>query len=117
MGVREIRFVRAVDLARCYSLSRRRRSCWRRAPSDFYKGRAINLYISYSTGGTYDFYAGGIGHHMGAHIPGDPTLVPRNLEGADCLRLADWLYRVAPQDASAFGHLRPRHRLRSAPDR
>ena len=40
---------------------------------------------------------------MGAHIPGNPTLVPKNLEGAGSLRLANFLYRVAPQDGSAFG--------------
>jgi tripartite-type tricarboxylate transporter receptor subunit TctC len=70
---------------------------------DFYKGRDIDLYIGYSTGGAYDFYARVIGRHMGAHIPGNPTLVPKNMEGAGSLRLANYLYRVAPQDGSAFG--------------
>jgi tripartite-type tricarboxylate transporter receptor subunit TctC len=73
------------------------------SPSDFYKNRNIDEYIGYSTGGAYDFYARVIGRHMGAHIPGNPTLVPRNMEGAGSLRLANWLYRVAPQDGSAFG--------------
>ena len=71
--------------------------------ADFYKSRAIDLYIGYSTGGAYDLYARVIGRHMGAHIPGNPTLVPKNLEGAGSLRLANFLYRVAPQDGSAFG--------------
>ena len=35
---------------------------------------------------------------MGAHIPGNPTLVPKNMEGAGSVRLANYLYRVAPQD-------------------
>src|SRR6201999_1216816 len=73
------------------------------SPADFYKGRNIDEYIGYSTGGAYDFYARVIGRHMGAHIPGNPTLIPRNMEGAGSLRLANWLYRVAPQDGSAFG--------------
>src|SRR5580692_12182178 len=72
---------------------------------DFYKGRDIDLYIGYSTGGAYDLYARLIGRHMGAHIPGHPTLVPKNMEGAGSLRLANYLYRVAPQDGSAFGTL------------
>jgi tripartite-type tricarboxylate transporter receptor subunit TctC len=72
-------------------------------PADFYKDRNIDEYIGYSAGGAYDFYARAIGRHMGAHIPGNPTLVPRNLEGAGSLRLANYLYRVAPQDGSAFG--------------
>lgn len=72
-------------------------------PADFYKGRNVDLYIGYSVGGAYDLYARVIGRHMGAHIPGEPTLVPKNMEGAGSLRLANYLYRVAPQDGSAFG--------------
>src|SRR6516162_9446537 len=69
----------------------------------FYKGRAIDLYIGYSVGGAYDLYARVIGRHLGAHIAGNPTLVPKNLEGAGSLRLANYLYRVAPRDGSAIG--------------
>jgi tripartite-type tricarboxylate transporter receptor subunit TctC len=75
------------------------------SPADFYKDRNIDEYIGYSVGGAYDLYARVIGRHMGAHIPGNPTLVPRNMEGAGSLRLANYLYRVAPQDGSAFGTL------------
>src|SRR5271170_2021305 len=73
------------------------------SPADFYKNRNIDEYIGYSTGGAYDFYARAIARHMGAHIPGNPTLVPRNMEGAGSLRLANWLYRVGPQDGLVFG--------------
>ena len=72
------------------------------AVGDFYKGRAIDLYIGYSVGGAYDLYARVIGRHLGAHISGNPTLVPKNLEGAGSLRLANYLYRVAPHDGSAI---------------
>src|SRR4029077_7127474 len=71
-------------------------------PAEFYKNRSIDEYIGHSRGGAYDFYARVIGRHMGAHFPGNPTLVPRNMEGAGSLRLANWLYRVAPQDGSVF---------------
>jgi tripartite-type tricarboxylate transporter receptor subunit TctC len=73
------------------------------SPADFYRGRNLDLYIGSSVGGAYDLYARLIGRHMGAHIPGNPTLVPKNMEGAGGLRLANYLYRVAPQDGSAFG--------------
>ena len=72
------------------------------ATDDFYKGRSVNLYIGYSPGGAYDLYARVIARHMGAHIPGSPTLVPQNMEGAGSLRLANYLYRVAPQDGTAI---------------
>jgi len=70
---------------------------------DFYKNRAMDLYIGYSTGGAYDLYARSIGRYLGRHIPGNPTLVPKNMEGAGSLRLANFLYRVAPHDGSTLG--------------
>ena len=44
-----------------------------------------------------------IARHIGKHIPGNPTVVPKNMEGAGSLRLANWLYNVAPKDGTAFG--------------
>jgi tripartite-type tricarboxylate transporter receptor subunit TctC len=70
--------------------------------ADFYKAGNVDLYIGFSVGGAYDLYARVLGRHIGAHIPGAPTLVPKNMEGAGSLRLANYLYRVAPQDGSAF---------------
>ena len=71
--------------------------------ADFYKGRNVDLYIGYSVGGAYDLYARTIARHLGKHIPGNPTIVPKNMEGAGSLRLANWIYNVAPKDGSAFG--------------
>jgi tripartite-type tricarboxylate transporter receptor subunit TctC len=73
------------------------------APADFFKGRTIDLYIGYSVGGGYDVYARMIARHMGRHIPGNPTIIPKNMEGAGSIRLANWLYNVAPRDGTAFG--------------
>ena len=72
-------------------------------PADFCKGRTVDLYIGYSVGGGYDVYARMIARHMGRHIPGNPTIVPKNMEGAGSIRLANWLYNVAPRDGTAFG--------------
>ena len=71
--------------------------------ADFYKGKTVELYIGYSVGGGYDIYARLLARHMGRHLPGNPTIVPKNMEGAGSLRLANWLYRVAPKDGTAFG--------------
>jgi tripartite-type tricarboxylate transporter receptor subunit TctC len=72
------------------------------SPAEFYKGKNVDLYIGYSVGGGYDVYARMVARHMGKHIPGNPTLVPKNMEGAGSLRLVNWLYNVAPKDGSAF---------------
>ncbi len=73
------------------------------AVADFYKGKNVDLYVGYSVGGAYDVYARLISRFIGKHIPGNPTVVPRNMDGAGSLRLANWLYQVAPKDGLAFG--------------
>jgi tripartite-type tricarboxylate transporter receptor subunit TctC len=73
------------------------------SPEDFYKGKTVELYIGYSVGGGYDLYARVLARHIGKFIPGHPTIVPKNMEGAGSLRLANWLYRVAPKDGTVFG--------------
>jgi tripartite-type tricarboxylate transporter receptor subunit TctC len=72
------------------------------APAQFYKGKSIELYIGYSVGGAYDLYARTIARHLGKHIPGNPSIVPKNMEGAGSLRLANWLYNVAAKDGTVI---------------
>jgi tripartite-type tricarboxylate transporter receptor subunit TctC len=76
---------------------------WSQSPSEFYKGRNLELYIGYSPGGAYDLYARLLARFMPKHIPGNPTIVPKNMAGAGSLVLANWLYNVAPKDGSTFG--------------
>src|SRR6266498_4648931 len=59
--------------------------------ADFYKGKTIDLYIGYSAGGGYDVYARALARHMTRFIPGNPTIVPKNMPGAGSLVLANWL--------------------------
>jgi len=76
---------------------------WAQSPADFYKGKNIDLQIGYSVGGGYDVYARLIARYLGKHIPGNPTVVPRNMEGAASIRLANWIYNGAPKDGTAIG--------------
>jgi tripartite-type tricarboxylate transporter receptor subunit TctC len=73
------------------------------SPAEFYKGKTVELYIGYSVGGGYDLYARLLARHLGKHIPGNPTIVPKNMEGAASLRLANWLAKAAPRDGTAIG--------------
>ena len=52
------------------------------SPAEFYKGKTVELQIGYTVGGGYDIYARLIARHIGKHIPGNPTVVPKNMEGA-----------------------------------
>lgn len=78
-------------------------TAYAQTPAEFYKGKNIELYIGYSVGGGYDLYARVLARHIGKHIPGNPTVVPKNMEGAGSLRLANWLAQVAPKDGTVFG--------------
>jgi tripartite-type tricarboxylate transporter receptor subunit TctC len=72
------------------------------SPADFYKGKTVELDVGYSVGGAYDLYARTIGRYLGHHLPGNPTVIVKNMEGGGSLRLANWLYRVAPKDGSVL---------------
>ncbi len=75
---------------------------------DFYRGKTIQLAIGFGPGASYDTYARVLAEFLGRHIPGEPRIVPMNMEGAGSLRVANWLYNVAPKDGTAFGIDQPR---------
>jgi tripartite-type tricarboxylate transporter receptor subunit TctC len=70
---------------------------------EFYRGKNIDLYVGFSAGGGYDVYARMIARHMGRHLPGNPNIIVKQMEGAGSVRLANWLYAIAPKDGTAFG--------------
>jgi tripartite-type tricarboxylate transporter receptor subunit TctC len=71
--------------------------------ADFYRGKTINVYIGVNVGGGYDFEARLLARFMRAHIPGNPMLVPQNMIGAGGIKMANFLYSIAPQDGTAIG--------------
>jgi tripartite-type tricarboxylate transporter receptor subunit TctC len=71
--------------------------------ADFYRGKTISVYIGVNVGGGYDFEARLLARFMKAHIPGHPTLVPQNIVGAGGIKMANYLYSIAPQDGTAIG--------------
>ncbi len=71
--------------------------------ADFYRGKTVNVWVGYGPGGGYDLSARVLARHMGRHLPGEPTLVARNMPGAGSLTLANWLYNVAPKEGLDFG--------------
>ena len=71
-------------------------------PVDF-KGRTIAIDIGYGPGGGYDTYARALAAHLGQHIPGNPTVVARNMPGAGGLLVANYIYSKASDDGSELG--------------
>jgi tripartite-type tricarboxylate transporter receptor subunit TctC len=73
--------------------------------ADFYRGKTINLLIGVGVGGEYDLQARLVARHIGKHIPGNPSVVPQNMTGAGGLKMANYLYTVAPRDGTFIGML------------
>ncbi len=71
--------------------------------ADFYRGRNVALVIGFSAGGGYDLYGRLLARHLGKHIPGQPSIVPQNREGAGSERAVLYLYNAAPKDGSVIG--------------
>jgi tripartite-type tricarboxylate transporter receptor subunit TctC len=69
----------------------------------FYKGKTITLIIGYSPGGTYDVYARLAASLLPRYIPGNPTIVPRNMPGAGSITAGNHLYAQAPRDGLTIG--------------
>ena len=70
---------------------------------DFYAGKTIRVAVGFSAGGGYDTYARIIARHMGRHIPGNPSFVVDNMDGAGSLIAANYTYNKAERDGTFIG--------------
>jgi tripartite-type tricarboxylate transporter receptor subunit TctC len=70
---------------------------------EFYSGRQITMVISAAPGGGYDAAARIIAQHMPKYIPGNPTIVTKNMPGAGGVRAISYLYSEAPKDGATIG--------------
>jgi hypothetical protein len=70
--------------------------------ADFYRGKTISVIVGFGAGGGYDSYARLLARHLGNHIPGAPSVVVQNMEGAGSMRAANYVYSVAPKDGTVI---------------
>jgi len=73
------------------------------AVADFYSGKSISLIIGYGPGGGYDTYSRVLARHLGSHIPGNPSIVPKNMPGAGAVVAANYIYNATPKDGTNLG--------------
>ena len=71
--------------------------------ADFYKGKSIDLIIGFTQGGGYDVYARTVMRYMVNHIPGQPTVVPKQMTGAGSRKAAAYVDTVATKDGTVIG--------------
>jgi tripartite-type tricarboxylate transporter receptor subunit TctC len=70
--------------------------------ADFYRGKTVNIIVGFGPGGGYDLYARMLARHLGKHIPGNPSVVVQNMDGAGGVRAANHVYNVAPKDGTVI---------------
>ena len=68
----------------------------------FFAGKTISIIVGFGAGGGYDLYARLLSRYLGAHIPGHPTIVVQNMDGAGGVRAANHVYSVAPKDGTVI---------------
>jgi tripartite-type tricarboxylate transporter receptor subunit TctC len=70
---------------------------------DFYKSHPITMLVGSGAGGGYDVYARAFARYWANHIPGHPTIVPKNMPAAAGLAAASALYNSSERDGSVVG--------------
>ena len=68
--------------------------------ADFYRGKSVNLMVGGSAGGGYDILSRAIAKYLGKHIPGEPSIVVKNMPGAGTILLTNYMTNVAPKDGT-----------------
>lgn len=69
-------------------------------PEQFYKGKTVDVVIGYPPGGSNDTFGRLLARHLGKHIPGNPTVVPKNMPGAGSFVAVNNMYNTLPKDGT-----------------
>jgi tripartite-type tricarboxylate transporter receptor subunit TctC len=69
---------------------------------EFYRGKTITIIIPIGPGGAYDAYARLLSRHLGRHLPGNPSIIARNMPGGGGVIASNYLSNVAPRDGTTL---------------
>jgi tripartite-type tricarboxylate transporter receptor subunit TctC len=69
---------------------------------EFYRGKTLSLIIPIGPGGAYDAYGRLVARHLARILPGNPTIVARNMPGAGGAIASNHVFNVAPQDGTTL---------------
>jgi len=71
----------------------------------FPAGKPVSIYVGTSAGGPADTTMRMVASHIVKYLPGNPTVIARNMPGAGSRQLAAYLYNQAAKDGTEFGLL------------
>jgi tripartite-type tricarboxylate transporter receptor subunit TctC len=69
---------------------------------DFFAGKTVTLVVGYQAGSLYDTNARFVARHLARFIPGNPTVVVRNMPGAGTLTAANNVANLTPKDGTTI---------------
>jgi tripartite-type tricarboxylate transporter receptor subunit TctC len=75
--------------------------------AEYYAGKTIELIVGAPPGGGYDIYARTVGRYLGRHIPGEPSVIVKNMPGAGSAKAAQYIATIAPKDGTSIGGIMP----------
>jgi len=75
--------------------------------ADYYAGKTLELTVGGGPGGGYDIYARAVARHMSRHIPGQPSIVVKNMPGASSGKAAQYIATIAPKDGTTIAGIMP----------
>jgi tripartite-type tricarboxylate transporter receptor subunit TctC len=72
----------------------------------FFKGKTLTILVGYSAGSTYDTYARLLERHYAKHIPGNPSVIVKNMPGSSSIKASNYVYNVSPKNGLTVGAIR-----------
>ncbi len=74
---------------------------------DYYAGKTVDIIVGNYPGGGFDIYARTVARHLGRNIPGNPTIVVKNMPGAGSAKAGVHISQIAPKDGLSIGAVTP----------
>src|SRR5262245_51819872 len=73
----------------------------------YFAGKTMEMIVGGGPGGGYDIYARTVARHLGRFIPGNPTIVVKNMPGASSNKAAQYIAAIAPKDGTSMAAIMP----------
>jgi tripartite-type tricarboxylate transporter receptor subunit TctC len=91
----------------CFLLSAGPSSADAQYIENFYQGKTITVVIGYPPGGAPDVFGRLVARHIGSYLPGNPSVIARNMPGAGSILAANYIFNLAPKDGTILGLVAP----------
>ena len=71
--------------------------------ADYYQGKTIRFIVGFAAGGGYDSYTRLVARYISRYIPGNPSTVVENMNGAGSVIATNYMYNKADRDGLTVG--------------